>query len=317
MCWSVIQFDLDVCAPIDLGSMPAATIRGALGASLRRLVCITRLSDCTDCPFRWPCIYGYLFETPPPPGGQQLRKLQNVPRPYVVRRPKLHERQFVPGTTLQIELLLIGRARMYLPYLMLALQRLETQGIGRGRREGTGRFRLVLARALRPDGTYDVVYDRTCRQVLAEVPAWRPADLLSSGYPGEVMRLRTNTPLRLKAAGHLVRKLTFRILLRSILSRLSSLAAFHAETTLQLDFASLLRQAEAVRTREDRLQWFDGLQRYSKRQRTTMRLGGLVGEIIFEGISPELWAWLTLGAALHVGHGAVMGLGHYDIEPVS
>jgi len=314
--WSVVRFELAVSSPVDLGDLPASTVRGALGAALRRMVCITRLPACTDCPFRWPCIYGYLFETPPSPDGRYLRGLQDVPRPYVVRRPGLEERRFAPGERLTVELRLVGRARMYLPYLTLALVRLEENGLGRGRREGGGRFRLASAHALRPDGSLQQVYDAATRQVLAEVPEWSAAELLADEQPAEVARLRAIAPLRLKAQGRLVRQLTYRVLLRSVLSRLSSLAAFHAETELKLDYAGLLRRAEAVRVREDRMQWRDDLQRYSGRQRTTMRQGGLVGEIIFEGVPPETWPLLRLGAELHVGHSTVMGLGAYELLPL-
>ena len=314
--WSVVRFELEAVSPIDLGDLPASTVRGALGAALRRMVCITRLPTCTDCPFRWPCVYGYLFETPPPPDGRFLRGLQDVPRPYVVRRPGLEERRFAPGERLTVELLLVGRARMYLPYLTLALVRLEESGLGRGRRDGGGRFRLVAAQALRPDGSLQQVYDAGARQVLADVPEWTAAELLAGDSPASTVLLRASVPLRLKAQGRLVRRLTYRILLRSVLGRLSSLAAFHAETELQLDYADLLRRAEAVRVREDRMQWRDDLQRYSGRQRTTMRQGGLVGEIVFEGVPPETWPMLRLGAALHVGHSTVMGLGAYELRPL-
>jgi len=314
--WSVVRFELEARTPVDLGDLPASTVRGALGAALRRMVCITRLPACTDCPFRWPCVYGYLFETPPPPDGKYLRGLQDVPRPYIVRQPGTEAQRFAPGKQLVVELRLVGRARIYLPYLTLALMRLEESGLGRGRREGGGRFRLVAAYALKPGGAQQPIYEATTRQVMADVPEWTAAELLDGESPARTVLLRAPVPLRLKAQGRLVRRLTYRVLLRSILSRLSSLAVFHAETELQLDYAGLLRQAEAVRVREDRMQWRDDLQRYSGRQRTTMRQGGLVGEIVFEDIPPETWPLLRLGAELHVGHSTVMGLGTYELQPI-
>ena len=317
--WSVIQFGLEARSFIDLEGLPASVIRSALGASLRRMVCITRLPDCTDCSFRWTCTYGYLFETPPSPEGPHLRKLQHVPRPYVVRRPGLHERQFTPGMMLTVEVLLIGRARLYLPYLTLALLQLEERGLGRGRRAGNGRFRLTSVQALQPDGTCCPVYDAARRQIQTEIPVWKFSDLTADEllFSNSRLLLRTITPLRLKADRRLARRFTFRVLIRSILSRLSSLATFHVDTTLSLDYRGLLRQAEAVRICEDRMQWLDGPTRYSSRQRTRLRQGGLVGEVILEDVSPELRALLRLGAELHVGHSTVMGLGRYTIAPLS
>jgi CRISPR/Cas system endoribonuclease Cas6 (RAMP superfamily) len=46
-----------------------------------------------------------------------------------------------------------------------------------------------------------------------------------------------------------------------------------------------------------------------------MKLGGLIGDITFEGNITPFLPFLTLGRYIHVGKGTSFGLGKYEITP--
>ncbi|NIR27856.1 MAG: CRISPR system precrRNA processing endoribonuclease RAMP protein Cas6 [Gammaproteobacteria bacterium] len=71
---------------------------------------------------------------------------------------------------------------------------------------------------------------------------------------------------------------------------------------------------------EKHLEWCDW-SRHSTRQKARMQMGGLTGEIMvcLDGCeeASALWPFLRLGALVHAGKGATMGLGRYDLAAAS
>ena len=100
--------------------------------------------------------------------------------------------------------------------------------------------------------------------------------------------------------------------MRSLLRRLSSLAYFHHGWDLDLDFTGLIDRAEEVRIIEDNTRWVDW-ERYSSRQDSRMNLGGLVGRVTYQGPLSAFMPLLKFGELIHVGKGAVFGMGKYKI----
>lgn len=84
---------------------------------------------------------------------------------------------------------------------------------------------------------------------------------------------------------------------------------------MELDFSNLIEQAGAVRLVNRRTHWADW-ERYSSRQDAKMNLGGIVGEAEYEGNWQEFWPMLKLAEQIHVGKGAVFGLGKIEVGKV-
>ncbi|MCL6450887.1 MAG: CRISPR system precrRNA processing endoribonuclease RAMP protein Cas6 [Acetobacteraceae bacterium] len=117
---------------------------------------------------------------------------------------------------------------------------------------------------------------------------------------------------RLKYEHHLVERPLFHVLLRNILRRVSALLYFHHGQRLDLDFRGLLERAQAVELAEDHTRWEDW-ERYSTRQGSRMKLGGIVGSATYRGELEEFVPYLVAGSYLHVGKGATFGLGRYRL----
>ncbi|RKY70285.1 MAG: hypothetical protein DRQ24_09550, partial [Candidatus Latescibacterota bacterium] len=67
-----------------------------------------------------------------------------------------------------------------------------------------------------------------------------------------------------------------------------------------------------VQVKASDLRWFDWT-RYSSRQNRRMKLGGVLGEICFEGEWQSFLPFILLGEVVHVGKGTSFGLGQYAV----
>lgn len=88
------------------------------------------------------------------------------------------------------------------------------------------------------------------------------------------------TPCRLKYERHLVDVPEFHILIRNLLRRVSSLARFHHSFEVDVDFRGLIESSLNVELIQNRTRWVDW-ERYSARQSSRMRLGGIMGVAVY------------------------------------
>jgi len=75
----------------------------------------------------------------------------------------------------------------------------------------------------------------------------------------------------------------------------------------------LIEAAESVEVKKSTLRWRDW-QRYSTRQETRMKLGGLVGQITYGGELAPFMPFLRAGELTHAGKGTSFGLGKYVFQ---
>ncbi|MGQ0570692.1 MAG: CRISPR system precrRNA processing endoribonuclease RAMP protein Cas6, partial [Armatimonadota bacterium] len=73
---------------------------------------------------------------------------------------------------------------------------------------------------------------------------------------------------------------------------------------------------EEVRLTRCDVRWVDW-ERFSSRQQTTMKFGGIVGEATYEGEVGQLMPLLLVGEAVHVGRHCVFGNGRYEVNSVA
>ncbi len=309
------RFTLECLSPIEFRTFAGSTLRGAFGSVFRRLVCITRAPICEGCLLRHQCAYGYVFETAPPPHSQRLRQYDTVPRPYVFDAPAGDSLAFAEGEHLEFGLTLVGRAVDYLPYFVFTAQRLEESGLGAGRQEGKGRFRLLHVEAERAGGEWVPVFQAEEGLDMLRVPQITGRDLLERAQtlPPKRVHLRFVSPTRLRFEGKLTDEVEFHHLVRAMLHRISGLLYFHCGAEPDWDFSGLIAQAQQVRTVRQRIQWLEQ-DRYSRRQKRRVHMGGFVGDMTFEGNLQPFLPLLVATEYVHLGKGTVMGLGKIRVE---
>ncbi len=125
------------------------------------------------------------------------------------------------------------------------------------------------------------------------------------------------TPLRLKRHGRLVgaAEIDSRDLLRNLCARLGLLATHYGGDPSAFDWSRLREAAQTVDIEKaPDLHWYDW-SRYSGRQKDTMKMGGLLGELCLHGPGLAVfWPALWYGQWVHLGKGTSFGLGAYRLE---
>ena len=108
----------------------------------------------------------------------------------------------------------------------------------------------------------------------------------------------------------------FRMLTFKMLRRISELAYFYApDQTICWDFNELLRLAGSVQITDKQLQWIES-ERYSRRQKTSITMGGFSGHLTLQGDLQPFNELLRMSEIFHVGKGSVFGLGKIKIKTV-
>lgn len=291
-----------------------STLRGGFGSVFRRICCAQRQDECQGCLLQESCPFAYVFETAPPAGAQALRNLESIPRPFVFEPPLETKQEYKPGERLSFHLVLVGKGIKFLPYFILSLDELGRVGIGKGRRP----YSLRGINFVGLDGAEKPIFSASDRTVRDPGTSFTGAEIMGqtmANAANDRLQINLLTMTRLKHHDRFVTALPFHVLLRGLLRRISSLMYFHQEEELDVDFTGLIGRAERVRTLSEDTRWVDW-DRYSGRHDARITLGGLVGKVTYTGDAAEFRPLLKIGEYVHVGKGAVFGMGKYRIEGV-
>jgi hypothetical protein len=282
-------------------------LRGAFGAALRRITCMTGLQRCPPCPLYRTCPYPALFETPPreTPLRQQFSQ---VPNPYVVEPPPMGTRAIRSGELLEFNMVLIGHdALKQLPLVVHAWQRALSHGLGHDRVPAE----LEQVSWVSEVGKLEPVFDSREGRIDPHEAA------LNVPPPPEATALQIciGTPMRLQHQGRPLtpRDLTMRTLVTTAARRVSLVLHLHCAHATLPDINPLLESLADLSDDRTCLKWQDWT-RYSSRQQQEMTLGGVLGRWNIHGEAALLWPWLWVGQWLHIGKNATMGMGAYELR---
>ena len=321
-----LRFHLKALNDYDLPSWKGSLLRGAFGHALKKTVCTMRAGQrCDDCLLRSQCAYTRIFETfiteQPPPF---LQGLDTSPRPFIFE-PHDTTRSYHVDDILWFDLVLIGSASDFVPYVVFAVMQLARSGLGVQRQK----FELTAAYCLQPEDeppaplANDEVHPGTDWKLLydgdSQCLLFTPQPL-TLGHNNQVenrttaLMLKFLTQTRLKFDNKLAIEFTFRMLAFKMLRRILELAYFYGDRhEVDWQFHPLLEAASGIAITDRQLRWVD-YDRYSNRQKTKMQLGGFVGELRLEGDLSPFLDLLHYSEVLHVGKGTTFGLGRMEIK---
>lgn len=311
-----------------LNEHKGSAIRGALFHALRGPMrpardgymgyCANKQApSCWDCMLHQACPVSTLVSTL----DSRSRQGRYVARPYVIHPPlDGGKRVYAPGERFSFELALCAEALMLFPYVVLALERLAHEGLGKKVEENgwrRGRLQIESIEAFHPlRGERQLI--RAAGDRMAQFPDLPvthgevlavAASLPTRGPLG----LHFYTPMRLIHQGRLLKVPDFRVLLHRLITRLEELSGRFSDTPLDLEVPPLLAMAEEVRLVENETRWVE-LESYSARQGRRTPVGGLMGEVVFEA---EDWGpflpWLIWGCLVGVGKNTVKGDGWFGL----
>ncbi len=300
-----VSFNLQLARPYRFRGYLGATLHSVLAMNLKNLVCPdARHTRCENCASAQTCVFSYVVLSPRPSKGGLHYENQNYPHPYVLEPPPANATE--DDGRLSFGLILIGRAKEYLPMFVRAFERIR---LGQGRVEA----RLVTlddtesgdtsALFVPGRGFVNPLTVRRYEQVKAE----------TSGQNPDCLTLRFLTPASIRRHNEPVHRLDFDTLVRALVRRFTNLAQYHCGLGLEADRREFLNQAARVQVASSNLRWVSAGERWSHSQGVRHSLDGLKGEIAFAGPLRQFLPLVRLGEYLHVGNWTSMGMGKYEI----
>ncbi|MCX8027193.1 MAG: CRISPR system precrRNA processing endoribonuclease RAMP protein Cas6 [Thermodesulfovibrionales bacterium] len=296
-----------------LPEQKGSTFRGGFGHVLKKTVCINKKADCNRCILVDSCIYSYIFETKSPEGSKLQKGFEKAPHPFVLIPPSQEKNLFKEGDTFTFALTLIGKAIDYLPYFVFAFQQLGSSGIGS--QEGTFTIESItnehFSQQIEIYNPFSNKLSGTLHIYASENFFHLYKYLLTSNL--DELQIHIVTPLRIKTEGSLTDDFTFFDFMRLLMNRLYTLTYFHCGNVFDRDHRDLLELSKSVKTVDKYLQWKDWT-RYSNRQQSEMKIGGVVGSFTLKGELKPFIPFLKIGEYVHIGKLTSMGLGGYRIS---
>ncbi len=313
-----LEITATVATPIALNDHQGSALRGALFHALYDRFCVNKAArECAECPLVQRCPVATLMATWRPDGERG----GNVPRPYTIE-PPLHARHiYQPGDTLRWSITLFADALTLIPYLILGVQALEDEGLGKALPQSNGRWQrghLVVEEiaAVHPWRNQRQLLYRRGARVVAQPALPITADDVAervAALRGDRLQVEFLTPTRLIENKRLVHRPFFRPLFQRLVERISALSRHFASASLD-DPKALLSSCLDVRVIDDRTTWVE-LQSYSTRQQRATPTGGFVGSVSFAGDFEPALPFLVWGELTHVGKDAVKGNGWFTLRP--
>lgn len=305
-----VRFTLEFTAEGSVPRFKGSALRGSFGHTLKEETCARREpAGCPTCRHPEQCAYGYLFETPTPPGASWiLRDQAGVPHPFVLHETMDASESVRPGTRLEVLLALFGRATHHFPVLVQTFEKMGQWGLGSQRVP----FRLAAVTEASPGAHEAPLYDPVAR-TYSGTPL--VGDLSGLGVPVEPCdaALEWVSPAQIKSKGRMSQAAELADLVPALARRLSALSVYHCGGTGEVpikDWIALAREVRSEGEAPERQAW----KRYSSRQGRSVPVEGMTGRRRFLGVPPELAALLRMGEIAHVGKGTSFGMGRYRLQ---
>ncbi len=289
---------------IYLPSFKGATFRGVLGTVLKEVAEKAGHS----------AVYEYIFDTP---NDGRLRDVSGdkAPRPYILEAPITFKRKYYPGELFSMDLILVGKAIEYIPYLVYIFDEAgHSSGIGKWRSSGFGNYQLLKVTCFNNES--EIVYYKDEKILVENV--FSPCSLDKNiNIPQENSLLIINfiTPAHIVYDSAEIEKtknhpFTFPAMIQSLLWRIYLLYGFHQSQDVPEYQKIPVRELEIV---NKNLTW-EKFEHFSNRQYTGVPIVGFRGSVVLQGDWQQYLPLLKLGEIIHVGRETTFGLGKYIVN---
>lgn len=291
--------------PTFVDTYPAFVIRSVLGYQLRRMHCVAHTSQCAECVFRHTCAYALIFETIIEKDSPVLPGRDRASHPFRLFCPT------EPGTTqkeLQIMVQLFGKGCDYIPHVIYAIREGGKQGLFKSRTPFTISVFNSQNQAVLENDMVQLKVIPQERYQLSE-----PLEPVK-----KTLHIHCTSPLRFKVEGRYRSDFSAAdFVIASLRRQVTLFSLFGTESANKLlgknlDVASL----SDLHITTSQRRWKD-YTRYSGRQKTLMKMGGVVGGFSITGTAPS-WVWecVTLAGVLGSGKNTSFGFGNIQVREV-
>ena len=291
---------------LNAGRLPpfrGATLRGALGYHLRNTVCNSFKRKCTDCFLRYQCAYSLFFEGTAAEDRKIMRLYDNAPQPFMFLLNTGDKTDIEPNDPFRFGMRLFGNAAGLFPYIAFSLFEAGKKGIGHA-------HLCFEVDVIEQDGA--ALYEKEGTTI--RKPQLCELSLPESTEMATAVEVSLLSPLRIRSGGHTAKRLSFLDIAKAALRRLTIVNAFYGDGSIPAPEWNrrLLQLAEQVTTFSDSLHPF-GFDRYSGRQERSVRLDGVLGNIVFRDVPPELFRLLKVVELIGLGKSTSFGFGRIAV----
>ncbi len=251
-----------------------STLRGVFGYSLKKVVCINPSYKCEVCFAKDNCIYFSFFE----------------------QKNQVHKYRFdfiLNQNSYDFSLYLFDNATDKLPYILSALHKMLTEtGLGVDRIKQEIKNIKVNNKIVYENGNFN----------LSDIT---PQEFQNTFQPKKAITLSLLTPLRIKYKNKLLTQTPpLEILISSIYNKIRELKNLPR---------SKLNYTPNYTTISSDIRFLDQTRR-SNRQKTTLQIGGIIGEIVYENIDEKSLYFLEIGEILGIGKQTSFGMGKIQLS---
>jgi hypothetical protein len=285
-----------VLASTEEGKLPAylgSTLRGALGHSMRRFVCVFPDRRCHLCELASSCSYAIHFNSPGNDGG--------AVNPFVLNPITQDKLVWNKGDLCEFNLTLIGDSAVHAGIYLDAIQDMAARGLGVGRL---------------PFDVLQITNASTNALIWHAGKAWlrncRPSRPEFAPRASKAVLVRFDTPVRVISGQRLHQRLSFVDLAHSLYRRIELLSQAYSQERFIWESHSVLKAADQIQTSVEYWEPIE-FERYSMTRGGTLQLGAIRGWARYEGELTPFTPILEAGKLLHAGKNATIGFGHYQL----
>jgi len=299
--YATFKFNLEFETKAKLPRYKGDILRGALGKNLRDICCPLKHIYCNECILSSNCVYYSFFESKV---VKSEKKSPNRPLPFIIEPFDIQKKDFLPKDKMSFNLILIQDSINFLPHITYSIINMGKRGIGFNKKQGFGKFKLTSI--LQGD---NLIYNEVENKLIKN---YNLSCLNIEEFNNKVSKIKIEfiTPFRVKYRNKLAYDFDFQVIVRACLRRISQLEETYFGREPEIDYRSIVYSSKDVKKIYENKKWFE-IPRYSFRQNTRMKLGGLIGEAIYEGDIGKFYPLLRYCEIVHIGKQTSFGFGKF------
>lgn len=310
-----VKLHFTVCIAEDcrLPRNKASALRGGVGQMMILQNCIMASAartdeDCRGCSCRQECLVQRFLYTPV--SIQPAFSAEKLSMGYLFECENYYE-DFSEGDTFDFQVILFGKSRVYLNLLLQAVWALGQQGLGKEK----GRFSVVRILNSRKEdvlcdgyGGAQIRKDRYYPETFAGYAQFRMRQLQKNGYRA-ALKFQTETDIRFRKQR--MTEFNMEAIVSALARRIYLFNCFEGtEMDLDLFMEEMTLELPKICYQDvNQIQ----VKRFSSRQMSSMKLGGIKGEVQLDEIPGHLLPWLLAGEVMHIGKNTSFGFGRYRV----
>lgn len=306
-----LQFDIKLSSSFKSPNYAGSMLRGAFGHALKKIACVSKMESCKNCPLKSDCAYPIIFSPEHLPQPTNI-KVANTSTPYVIEPLSIYNQPLKPGDLFSFNMVLLKPAIDNINFIIMAWKLALQTGLSKQEAKGL----LVDIKLEQNDSSFTSIYDSTNNVV--DLKTLLNHEPTKQTFPQKInsIEIQLISHLRIQIKNKPISSHQFSAdsFLINLIRRIELLKDYYSTDNIKPDFKALKEQSENIKISKH-LYWKDW-ERYSNRQKQSMKLGGLRGYFTLTGDLDPFIEYLYLGQWLHVGKNAVFGLGQYKINQI-